>query len=110
MLKKIFSIAILVATCSSVFAKSDIEVQGQITSVDDAKKTITLSGVNGDILVQIFPHTELKGDDCGVFGRDVYEKFPALKVGMFVEVEGYPQANNVLGAKEVEWKCGKKAH
>lgn len=113
MLLKNFLKATLIAgiLCSAAIADNDIEVHGQITSIDNAKKTITLAAAQGNVVVQIFPYTKLKGDDCGTFGQDTHEKFTALKPNMFVKVEGYPQANsNVLGAKEVEWKCGKSAY
>ncbi|WP_299547451.1 DUF5666 domain-containing protein [uncultured Helicobacter sp.] len=110
MLKQILASAILALSLSPLFADSDIEIQGQITKINDAQKTISLSNANGEVVIQVFPHTELKGDDCGTFGNDTQEKFTALKTGMFVEVEALPQANGGLGAKSIEWKCGAKAY
>ena len=38
------------------------------------------------------------------------KKFTALKVGMFVKIDAIPQAQGILGAKEIEWQCGRKAY
>lgn len=95
---------------SLLFADSDIEIQGQITKINDTQKTISLSNANGEITIQVFPYTEIKGDDCGTFGNDTNEKFSALKTGMFVEVEALPQSSGGFGAKSIEWKCGAKAY
>ena len=96
----------------SVNAYAEYEMHGQISSVNEENKTITLIGNGGaNVVVQVFPYTKLKGDDCGAFGAyDTYEKFTALKAGMFVQVDGMPNANGLVSAKEIEWKCGKKAY
>ncbi|MDE7174504.1 MAG: hypothetical protein K2N75_00400 [Helicobacter sp.] len=107
-IKNLLKIA-LVASALSVPAFADMDIQGQIVNVDNANKTITISGMNGNMVVQVFPYTKLKGDDCGVFGNDTYHNFTALKPGMFVEVEGYPQGQ-IFGAQEIEWKCGRRAY
>ncbi len=92
-------------------AFADLDIQGQIIEINDVNKQLTLSGLNGNVVVQVFHYTKLKGDDCGVFGTDTYHNFTALKPGMFVEIEGYPQGQGgIFGAKEVEWKCGKRAY
>ena len=77
------------------------------------------------------PYTEIKGDDCGAFGQDVYGTFKDLTVGKFVEVDAIPYGgynayadsnagainpqtglpqNMQLTAKEIEWKCYPKAY
>ena len=95
----------------SLPAVADFDIDGQITQINDAKKTITIAGPSGNVEIQVFPYTELKGDDCGMFGAwDTHEKFSALKVGMFVSVDAIPQAQGMLGAKEIEWQCGRKAY
>lgn len=110
-MKKFFCRICLLGLCMvPAFANGDVDINGQITSVNDAKKTITLMGANGNIEIKVFPYTKLKGDDCGVFGNDTQEKFNALKEGMFVEVEAIPQVDGTLGAKEIEWKCGNRAY
>ena len=102
---------VIMAGLLSVPALADMDINGQIVSVNDAKKTITIAGPSGNVEIQVFPYTELKGDDCGVFGAwDTYEKFTALKVGMFVKIDAIPQAQGILGAKEIEWQCGRKAY
>lgn len=109
----------------------DFDIKGVITAVDDGQKTITLSGATGaNLTIKILPYTELKGDDCGAFGRDVYGTFKDLTVGKFVKIEAVPYnydaygANNAnaidpktglpqnmqLAAKEVEWDCRPKAY
>ena len=103
---------VIMAGLLSVPALADMDINGQIVSVNDAKKTITIAGPSGNVEIQVFPYTELKGDDCGVFGAwDTHEKFTALKVvGMFVKIDAIPQAQGILGAKEIEWQCGRKAY
>lgn len=108
--KKIVA-GLMVAGLLGVPALADVDISGQITQVNDAKKTITIAGPSGNVEVQVFPYTELKGDDCGMLGAwDTNEKFSALKVGMFVEIDAIPQAQGMLGAKEIEWKCGNRAY
>ncbi|WP_300796922.1 DUF5666 domain-containing protein [Helicobacter sp. UBA3407] len=103
-------LAVLFGIAISIPAFADMDIQGQIVSVNNANKTITISGMNGsNMVVQVFPYTKLKGDDCGVFGNDTYHNFTALKPGMFVEIDGYPQGQ-VFGAQEIEWKCGRRAY
>ena len=102
---------VIMAGLLSVPALADMDINGQIVSVNDAKKTITIAGPSGNGEIQVVPYTELKGDDCGVFGAwDTHEKFTALKVGMFVKIDAIPQAQGILGAKEIEWQCGRKAY
>ena len=102
---------VIMAGLLSVPGLADMDINGQIVSVNDAKKTITIAGPSGNVEIQVFPYTELKGDDCGVFGAwDTHEKFTALKVGMFVKIDAIPQAQGILGAKEIEWQCGRKAY
>ncbi|TLD87806.1 DUF5666 domain-containing protein [Helicobacter sp. MIT 05-5294] len=107
-MSKIFKTMLLVGALS-LPAFADMDIQGQIVDVNNANKTITISGINGNMVVQVFPYTKLKGDDCGIFGNDTYHNFTALKPGMFVEIEGYPQGQ-VFGAQEIEWKCGRRAY
>ena len=79
---------VIMAGLLSVPALADMDINGQIVSVNDAKKTITIAGPSGNVEIQVFPYTELKGDDCGVFcAWDTHEKFTALKVGMFVKID-----------------------
>ncbi|TLD85332.1 hypothetical protein LS70_001955 [Helicobacter sp. MIT 11-5569] len=108
---KKFVSAMLLASVLSLPAFADMDIQGQIIDVNHTNKTITISGMHGNnMVVQVFPYTELKGDDCGIFGAyDTYHNFTALKPGMFVEIDGYPQGQ-VFGAKEIEWKCGRRAY
>ncbi len=101
-----------VALCVGMFsipAFADMDMHGQIVEVNQANKTITISGMNGNMVVQVFPYTKLKGDDCGIFGNDTYHNFTDLKPGMFVEIDGYPQGQ-IFGAQEIEWKCGRRAY
>ncbi|RAX55513.1 hypothetical protein CCZ01_09960 [Helicobacter monodelphidis] len=120
-MKKLLSVAILSGLCVTPIL-ADWDLQGQISAVDPAKKTITLQGMNGvNAVIQILPYTQLKGDDCGAFGNDVYGTFADLTVGKFIEAEVYP-ANAMAGAqqapaaggqfvaKEVEWKCYPRAY
>ncbi|MDE5592036.1 MAG: hypothetical protein K2I63_03660 [Helicobacter sp.] len=99
-------------------ADSD-EIMGQISAVDDINKTITLNVHGNEMIIQVFPHTKIKGDDCGTFGSDVYGTFKDLTIGKFVEVEVTPYGNHAnpstssqkgthFGAKEIEWKCNSK--
>lgn len=93
----------------AVFA-SDMDIEGLITSVDDANKTITING----FVVKILPQTKIKLDDCGVFGMDLAGKFVDLKQGSFAEAEVYPSMPNTgatpaYTAKEVEVKCVKNS-
>lgn len=106
---KRFIRAMLFASLWSLPAFADMDIQGQIIDVNNANKTITISGMNGNMVVQVFPYTKLKGDDCGLFGNDTYHNFTALKPGMFVEIDGYPQGQ-FFGAQEIEWKCGRRAY
>lgn len=109
-IKKIIT-GLLAVGLFSLPAVADFDIDGQITQINDAKKTITIAGPSGNVEIQVFPYTELKGDDCGMFGAwDTHEKFSALKVGMFVSVDAIPQAQGMLGAKEIEWQCGRKAY
>ena len=107
---------------------ADWDIEGQITAINAAAKTITIAGMGGNAVVQILPYTKLKGDDCGPWGNDVYGTFADLKQGMFVEAEVYPagagmpnmggnaaQAPQIVQeaqfvAKEVEWKCMPRAY
>ena len=109
----------------------DFDVAGQISAVDNQNKTITLSGPGGQLVIKVMPYTEIKGDDCGAFGQDVYGTFKDLTVGKFVEVDAIPYGgynayadsnagainpqtglpqNMQLTAKEIEWKCYPKAY
>lgn len=110
-IKKLLVLSLLALGLGSS-AYADMDMYGQITAVDNTAKTITLSGNGGaSIVVQVFPYTELKGDDCGIFGAyDTHEKFTALKPGMFIQVDGMPSANGVFGAREIEWQCGRRAY
>ncbi|MCI5968456.1 DUF5666 domain-containing protein [Helicobacter sp.] len=111
MFKKILIRAFILSfSLSQLLADSDIEIYGQITKIDNAQKIISLSSANREIIVQVLPHTKLKGDDCGIFGKDTREEFSALKTGMFVEVEALPQANGSLVAKSIEWECRQKSY
>ncbi|WP_104722171.1 hypothetical protein [Helicobacter mesocricetorum] len=107
-MKKIF-LALVLMSLGSIPMLADIH--GEIVFVNDMAKTITLSSPNGNIEIQIYPHTKLKGDDCGLFGMwDTYGGFSSLQPGMFVEIDIIPQAEGVFGAREVEWKCGRRAY
>ncbi len=129
---KLFGIlAMSLAFATSAMADWDFDVSGQISAVDPAKKTITISGPGGQLTVTVLPYTEIKGDDCGPFGQDIYGTFRDLTVGKFVQIEaipygGYNAFNNSnanainpqtglpqnmqLTAKEIEWKCYPRAY
>lgn len=124
---KLSAAAVLCAgVFSSANADNDFDVYGQISAVNAAARTITISNGAQNMEIKIMPHTKLKGDDCGMFGNDTYGTFDRdLTPGKFVKVEifygymggGYPQAYPQQGqaqnpqmqgpmvAKEVEWKC-----
>ncbi|TLD87313.1 hypothetical protein [Helicobacter sp. MIT 05-5294] len=116
---------------TSAMADYDFDVQGQIAAVDNANKTITLAGPSGQLVIKVLPYTEIKGDDCGAFGQDVYGTFKDLTIGKFVKVEAIPYGgynayaesnaqavnpqtglpqNMQLTAKEIEWKCYPRAY
>lgn len=124
-----FATAAILST--SAMAGYDFDVHGQISAVDDKNKTITLSSAGGQLVIKVLPYTEIKGDDCGAFGQDIYGTFKDLTVGKFVEVEAVPYGgynayadNNAqainpqtglpkdmqLTAKEIEWKCRPQAY
>ncbi|MBX7490513.1 DUF5666 domain-containing protein [Helicobacter turcicus] len=129
---KLFGTLVVAAIFStSAMADYDFDVHGQISAVDQVKKTITLSGPGGQLVVQVLPYTEIKGDDCGAFGQDIYGSFRDLTVGKFVKVEAVPYGgynaynqsnaeainpstglpqNMQLTAKEIEWKCYPRAY
>ncbi|PZT47455.1 hypothetical protein B6S12_09085 [Helicobacter valdiviensis] len=132
-LKVLASVFVAGAMMSSVaMAGYDFDVHGQISKVDDKNKSITLASPNGqELVIKILPYTEIKGDDCGAFGQDIYGSFKDLTVGKFVKVEAVPYGgynaynqnnsqainpkiglpnNGELIAKEVEWKCVPKAY
>lgn len=134
-MRKIGKLLCILGICgglsTSLMARDmDFDVRGAISAVDDKQKTITISGPSGALTIKILPYTELKGDDCGAFGRDVYGTFKDLTVGKFVEIEAIPYnydayansnaqavdpktglpANMQFAAKEVEWKCRPKAY
>ncbi|WP_297812034.1 DUF5666 domain-containing protein [uncultured Helicobacter sp.] len=125
----VFATAAILST--SAIAGYDFDVAGQISAVDNKNKTITLSGPGGQLVIKVLPYTEIKGDDCGAFGQDVYGTFRDLTVGKFVEVEAVPYGgynayadsnagaidprtglpqNMQLTAKEIEWKCYPRAY
>lgn len=132
MKKKLLSMVLGVFMFGSLsFADFDFDVRGQISAVDNANKTITLSSANGKLVIKVLPYTEIKGDDCGAFGQDIYGSFKDLTVGKFVKVEAIPHGgynayndsnsqvidpktqlpqNMELVAKEIEWKCTPKAY
>lgn len=130
-LKLFGTLAAAAILSTSAMAGYDFDVRGQISAVDDKNKTITLSSAGGQLVIKVLPYTEIKGDDCGAFGQDVYGTFKDLTVGKFVEVEAVPYGgynayadNNAqainpqsglpkdmqLTAKEIEWKCRPQAY
>ena len=130
-LKLFGTLAIAAILSTSAMADYDFDVAGQIAAVDNANKTITLAGPGGQLVIKVLPYTEIKGDDCGMFGQDVYGSFKDLTVGKFVKVEAIPYGgynayadsnanainpqtglpqNMQLTAKEIEWKCYPKAY
>lgn len=133
MKKKLLSMVLGVCMCGSLsFADFDFDVNGQISAVDNTNKTITLSSMNGGkLVIKVLPYTEIKGDDCGAFGQDIYGSFRDLTIGKFVKVEAVPHGgynaynysnsqaidpktqlpqNMELVAKEIEWKCIPRAY
>lgn len=124
----VFAAAAVLSTSAMAY---DFDVAGQISAVDNQNKTITLSGPGGQLVIKVMPYTEIKGDDCGAFGQDVYGTFRDLTVGKFVEVDAIPYGgynayadsnagainpqtglpqNMQLTAKEIEWKCYPRAY
>ena len=125
-LKLFGTLATAAILSTSAMADYDFDVAGQIAAVDNANKTITLAGPGGQLVIKVLPYTEIKGDDCGAFGQDIYGSFKDLTPGKFVKVEAIPnggynaynggQMDNTTGlpkdlvAKEIEWKCMPKAY
>ncbi|MDE5602874.1 MAG: hypothetical protein K2I71_03010 [Helicobacter sp.] len=127
-LTKILGILGLVTLLSStIVADDDFDVYGQISAVDSVNKTITLNAPGGQLVIQVLPHTKIKGDNCGPFRNDVYGTFKDLTVGKSIKAEvlsygAYPPAQNLSAqspntpnnaqytAKEIEWKCHPKAY
>ena len=130
-LKLFGTLATAAILSTSAMADYDFDVAGQIAAVDNANKTITLAGPGGQLVIKVLPYTEIKGDDCGMFGQDVYGSFKDLTVGKFVKVEAIPYGgynayadsnanainpqtglpqNMQLTAKEMKWKCYPKAY
>ena len=128
---KLFGAVAMAATFSTGALAYDFDLHGTISAVDNANKTITLAGPGGQVVIKVLPYTEIKGDDCGVFGQDVYGSFKDLTVGKFVKVEAVPYGgynayadsnagainpqtglpkDMQLTAKEIEWKCGPRAY
>ena len=130
-LKLLGALSLAALFSTAAMADYDFDVQGQISAVNDKDKTITLAGPGGQLVIKVLPYTEIKGDDCGAFGQDVYGSFKDLTPGKYVKVEAVPyggynayNANNTqaidpatglpkdgqLTAKEIEWKCFPKAY
>lgn len=123
---KLFGAVAMAATFSTGALAYDFDLHGTISAVDNANKTITLAGPGGQVVIKVLPYTEIKGDDCGAFGQDIYGSFKDLTPGKFVKVEAIPngdynaynggQMDNTTGlpkdlvAKEIEWKCMPKAY
>lgn len=123
---KLFGAVAMAATFSTGALAYDFDLHGTISAVDNANKTITLAGPGGQVVIKVLPYTEIKGDDCGAFGQDIYGSFKDLTLGKFVKVEAIPnggynaynggQMDNTTGlpkdlvAKEIEWKCMPKAY
>lgn len=104
-------------------AHADWDITGQILSIDDAQKTITIGGWGATMTIQVLPHTRLKGDDCGLFGLwDTSGTFAELEVGQIVEVDllhsgfapapatSQTQSVPLPTARKIEWKCRKRAY
>lgn len=89
-MKKLLCVALL---ASGVAFGGGMDLNGIISNVDNANKTITINGT----VVQILPQTKIELDDCGVFGNDVLGKFSDLKNGDFVEAEVYPNSSQFVG-------------
>lgn len=131
-LGKVLSVVALAGVLSSsAMADWDFDVQGQITAVNQAQKTVTIGGPTGTLTVKVLPYTEIKGDDCGPFGQDTFGTFNDLTVGKFIKIEALPSggynaynttnagavdpktglpANMELVAKEIEWNCYPRAY
>lgn len=121
-LKLLSAVAMAAAFTTGAFAY-DFDLHGTISAVDNANKTITLAGPGGQVVIKVLPYTEIKGDDCGAFGQDVYGSFKDLTPGKFVKVEAIPNGGynaynggqnaglpQDLVAKEIEWKCMPRAY
>lgn len=64
---------------ASVFAT---DIAGVIQSINNAKKTITVSGST----IAVMPYTKIEQESCGM-GWDSAKKFSDLKKGDLVEVD-----------------------
>lgn len=111
MIKKIFKIMILMGLMTNLNA-DEMEVKGVITTIDNNAKTILVN----NFLIQVMPQTQIKLDDCGIFGTDKIGKFVDLTIGSLVEVEVFPKyaiqdqtiaSNSNYIASEIELKCTK---
>lgn len=97
-------------------------LQGTISKVSDAQKTIYIDTVNlGQVAVKILPTTRVELDECGWFGlADSWiftdnGDFWDLEVGRYVEIDdaypagGMQNMQNVTATK-VEVKCRPRAY
>ncbi len=122
-MKKLYAAFCMLCAMMPHIVMADMwDLEGQITAVNENDHIITLQSMRGTTTIQVLPYTELKGDDCGVWGNDIYGTFKDLTVGKFVEVEAYPNTAGTnqqnpsvspdaqMVAKEIEWKCGRKAY
>lgn len=120
-------IKLLAVFLSVGILSADWDITGQITAINPETKVITLGGYGGGAMnIQVLPHTQLDGDDCGLFGLwDTWGSFNDLYVGQIVEVDllqgvypynAVPQspdaANNppLMTARKIEWKCTRRAY
>lgn len=106
-MKKVL-MSIFAAGLISGLSADGFEIEGIISNIDQNAKTILVN----DFVVQVMPQTQIKLDDCGIFGTDKSGKFVDLAVGSFVEIEAWP-SSSVDGANtkasyiasEIEQKC-----
>lgn len=109
-----------VVAAASLYA--DSWLQGSVAKVDEAQKIVVIDTIHsGQVAVKILPNTKVELDDCGWFGlADSWifsdrGDFWDIKVGRYVEVDGFAGATGVANANtatasKVEVKCRPRAY
>ncbi|TQR53161.1 hypothetical protein [Campylobacter troglodytis] len=120
-MKKILALAFF-----ALSLHADSWLQGSVSAVDEAKKTIMVDTIHsGAVEVKIMPTTKVELDNCGWFGlADSWiftdnGNFWDLKEGRFVEVDAYyptninentPTTAQTTTATKIEVKCRPRAY